>query len=85
MLFSILATAIIPQREQTWILNKSETKNKRSLKKLEIPCDKMQSLSISPKRSPPALLLPWVGCRVMATMGPLALAYILSSTMCLNL
>lgn len=45
----------------------------------------MQSLSISPNLRPPARLLPCVGCLVIATTGPLGLAYILSSTKCLNL
>ena len=43
-----------------------------------------QSLSISPRRSPPSLLRPSVGCRVSTTLGPRALACILSRTMCLS-
>lgn len=82
--FYKFTSAINPHLEQTWILNKSDTLNKRYCKNLLIPWDKMQSLSISPKRRPPPLLLPWVGWRVIATTVPLDLAYILSSTMCLK-
>lgn len=81
----ILATAINPQLEHTWILNLSETKNSLSLKKSLIPCDMMQSLSIYPNLKPPARLRPCVGCLVIATTGPRCLAYILSSTRCLSL
>lgn len=45
----------------------------------------MQSLSISPNLKPPFLLLPCVGYLVIPVTGPLDLAYILSSTKCLNL
>ena len=81
----ILATAINPQLEHTWILNLSETKNSLSLKKSLIPCDMIQSLSIYPNLKPPPLLRPCVGCLVIATTGPRYLAYILSSTRCLSL
>ena len=43
-----------------------------------------QSLSISPRRRPPSLALPSVGCLVSTALGPLDLACILSITICFN-
>jgi len=40
--------------------------------------------TISPRRRPPSLDLPSVGCLVKTARGPLALACILSCTMCLK-
>ena len=55
--------------------------NKRSL----APNPNKQSRYISPKRRPPYLLRPYVGCLVKTVTLPVDRAWILSATICFNL
>ena len=77
------ATGVIsPQMSQMCTRKASDTSNSRSFKNALAPCEIMQSRSISPKRSPPSRARPSTGCLVSICTGPLARAWILSSTMC---
>ena len=46
--------------------------NKHTLRNMAVPCEIIQSRSISPKRNPPSRLRPSTGCLVRICTGPLA-------------
>ena len=67
-----------PHFEQIVPVNKSLDSISRSKRRHEAPYPIRQSLSISPKRRPPSLLLPSRGCLVKVALAPRDLACILS-------
>ena len=79
---SRLASQKSPQALHTWTRQQSETSKRRSFRKRAAPCEIIQSRSISPKRRPPSLALPSVGCLVRIYVGPLPREWILSATKC---
>jgi hypothetical protein len=50
------------------------------MSKNDDPCASKASLSISPKRIPPCLFRPLMGCLVKELMGPIARTWLLSLT-----
>ena len=84
-LFAGLKLEIKPVFLQTYTANLSARSIKLSFKNNEQPCAKMASRSISPILNPPSLALPPAGCLVKRILGPIALEWTLSLTICLNL
>src|SRR6056300_1341473 len=81
-----LLTAINPQVVQINCFESSDTSCILSFRKQEEPCATIASLSISPRRKPPALERPSDGCLVSQTTGPvLPRLCILSNVICLSL
>ena len=63
LLLRRLATAIRPQRLQTWTRYGSLISNSRSRRNCAAPCAIWQSRSISPNRRPPSLITQMHACR----------------------
>ena len=83
LIWSLIAT--VPHFSHTSSTTLSESSTNFSCSSIAAPCPTRVSPSISPKRRPPSLSFPSVGCLVSICTGPRDLACILCATMWNNL